>query len=142
MQNSVVQCREMLPFIRDEKHKKGRSGCVQILDTKTCQAQKGRKHRFPHELCGKICYCSWPRNKPRHASIFGTHSNTRAVPAFHCRNECLKAFFRHASVFKTHRHAVFQCLKKPPTSFRHTSVFKTCVSTRECPFLKRAFSPI
>ena len=30
----------MLPFIRDEKHKKGRSGCVQILDTKTCQAQK------------------------------------------------------------------------------------------------------
>ena len=24
---------------------------------------KGRKHRFPHELCGKICYCSWPPNK-------------------------------------------------------------------------------
>ena len=25
--------------------------------------------------------------------------------------ECLKAFFRHASVFKTHRHAVYHCLK-------------------------------
>ena len=30
----------MLPFIRDEEHRKGRSGCVQILDTKICQAQK------------------------------------------------------------------------------------------------------
>ena len=30
----------MLPFIRDEKHRKGRSGCLQILDMKTCQAQK------------------------------------------------------------------------------------------------------
>ena len=30
----------MLPVIRDKKHRKGRSGCVQILDTKTCQAQK------------------------------------------------------------------------------------------------------
>ena len=30
----------MLPFIRDEKHRKGRSGCVQTLDTKRCQAQK------------------------------------------------------------------------------------------------------
>ena len=40
VQNSVVLFREMLPFIRDEKHRKGRSGCVQILDTKTCQARK------------------------------------------------------------------------------------------------------
>ena len=130
--------------------------------------------------------------KPRHASVFSTHSDTQAVPAFHCirklekavavrnsllerfsgkfrhcwkilprfpaaRNaipakvwalsgkengcwkidrafgnaagffplrppqpswvllnvyECLKAFFRHASVFKTHRHAVYQCFKE------------------------------
>ena len=30
----------MLPFIREEKHRKGKSGCVRILDTKACQAQK------------------------------------------------------------------------------------------------------
>ena len=30
----------------------------------------------------------------------------------HCTvYECLKAFFRHASVFKTHRHAVYHCLE-------------------------------
>ena len=39
--------------------------------------------------------------------------------------ECLKAFFRHARVFQTHRHAVYQCVKKPPTYFRHASLFKT-----------------
>ena len=25
---------------------------------------KGRQHRSPHELCGRICYCSWPPNFP------------------------------------------------------------------------------
>ena len=48
-------------------------------------------------------------------------------------------FFRHASVFKTHRHAVYHCLKRSKNhfdalvflkrAFRHTHVyaFKTCV---------------
>ena len=36
--------------------------------------------------------------------------------------ECLKACFRNAR-FLTHRHAAYQCLKKPPTFFRHASVF-------------------
>ena len=30
----------MLPLIWDEKHRRERSGCVQTLDTKTCQAQR------------------------------------------------------------------------------------------------------
>ena len=46
--------------------------------------------------------------------------------------ECLKAFFRHASVFKKHRHAVYHCLKEVQKPFRHASVFKTRVSTRAC----------
>ena len=38
--------------------------------------------------------------------------------------ECLTAFFGHACVSKTHRHAVYPCLKKPPIFFfRHASVF-------------------
>ena len=44
---------------------------------------------------------------------------------------CLKALFPHASVLKTHRHAVYQCLKKPPTFFRHASVFKTLAVRHE-----------
>ena len=44
-------------------------------------------------------------------------------------HERLKAFF-DTRVFKTHRHAVYQCLKKPPTFFRHASVFKTRVSKK------------
>ena len=26
---------------------------------------KGSKHRSPHELCGKTCYCLWPPKLPR-----------------------------------------------------------------------------
>ena len=64
-----------------------------------------------------------PTLKTRHASVFSTHSDTQAVPAFHCEYECLNAFFRHASVFKTHRHAVYHCLKEVQKPFRHASVF-------------------
>ena len=39
-------------------------------------------------------------------------------------------------MFKTHRHAVYHCLKRVQKPFRHASVFKTRVSTRACPFLK------
>ena len=55
--------------------------------------------------------------------------------------ECLKAFFRHARVFKTHRHAVYQCLKKPPTFFRHASVSKHVrFDTRVPVFKTRVFA--
>ena len=37
---------------------------------------------------------------------------------------CPKVLFRHASVFKTHRHAVYHCLKEVQKPFRHASVFK------------------
>ena len=47
-----------------------------------------------------------------------------------------------ARVLKMHRHAVYHCLKEVQKPFRHASVFKTRVSTRACPYLKRAFSPI
>ena len=73
-----------------------------------------------------------PARQRRHARVFSTHSDTQAGPAFHCVYECLEAFFRHASVFKTRRHAVYQCLKKPPIFFRRARVFKTLVSTRAC----------
>ena len=37
----------------------------EILDTNMTFARtNGRNHRSPHELCGQICYCLWPRNKP------------------------------------------------------------------------------
>ena len=55
----------------------------------------------------------------------------------HANPDTLAFFF-----MKTHRDAVYQCLKKPLTFYRHASVFKTRVSTCACPFLKRAFSPI
>ena len=57
-------------------------------------------------------------------------------------HECLKALFRHASVFKTHRYAVCHCLKEVQKPLRHASVFKARVSTRACLFLERSFSPI
>ena len=43
---------------------KGRGGCVRSFGHEHvfCQAEKGRKHRSPHELCGKACYWPWPPN--------------------------------------------------------------------------------
>ena len=64
---------------------------------------------------------------PTRNNVFSTHSDTQAVPAFHCIRLCLKAVFRHARVFKTHRHAVYHCLKEVQNHF-NTRVF-----------LKRAF---
>ena len=78
-----------------------------------------------------------PTRKPRHASVCSTHSDTQAVPALHCIRMLGGNF--STCVFKTHPHAVYQCLKKPPTFLRHASVFETHVSTRSCLFLKRAF---
>ena len=43
------------------------------------------------------------------------------------QGSCLKAFFRRASVFETHRHAVYHCfliIKEVQKPFRHASVFK------------------
>ena len=47
-----------------------------------------------------------------------------------------KGIFSTCAFLKTHRHAAYQCLKKPPTCFRHARFFKTRVSTRACPFFK------
>ena len=77
-----------------------------------------------------------PTHKPRHASVFSTHSDTQAVAAFHC----VRMFNTRA--FNKHRHAVYHCLKEVQKPFRHASVFKTRVSSRACPFFKCAFSPI
>ena len=49
---------------------------------------------------------------PTHHSVFGTSTPTRKRFPHSTACECLKAFFRHASVFKTHRHAVDHCLKE------------------------------
>ena len=51
----------MLPFIRDESPEKGVVVSNFRTRTRLLSGLQGRKHRFPHELCGKICYCSWPR---------------------------------------------------------------------------------
>ena len=79
--------------------------------------------------------------RTRHASVFSMHSDTQAVPAFHCIR-MFKGHFFDTHFFKMHRHAVYHCLKEVQKPFRHASVFKTLVSTRACPFRKRAFSPI
>ena len=43
---------------------------------------RGQKHRFPKTLLHSPL--EGPTRKPRHASVFGTHSDTQAVPALHC----------------------------------------------------------
>ena len=64
-----------------------------------------------------------PTRKPRHASV--ARAPTRKRSPHSTVYECLKAFFRHARVFKRHRHAVYHCLKEVQKPFRHASVFKT-----------------
>ena len=78
-------------------------------------------------------------NPDTRAFLARTHSDTQAVPACRCI-QMFKAFFRHASMFKTHGHAVHQCLKKPPTLFRNANVFKTLFDTRMSVFLMRVFA--
>ena len=53
-----------------------------------------------------------PTRKPRHAFLARTPTRKRFPHS--TVHECLKAFFRHASVFKTHRHAVYHCLQRGP----------------------------
>ena len=40
-----------------------------------------------------------PTCKPRHASVFSTHSDTQAVPAFHCEYELFKSILFNALAF-------------------------------------------
>ena len=61
-------------------------------------------------------------------SKFTTRSIFSTAGSYGCIRMFKGILFRHASVFLTHRHAVYQCLKKPPTFFRHARVlFKTRV---------------
>ena len=48
----------------------------------------------------------------RSASFFSTHSDTQAVPAFHCIGMFKSIFSTRWRFSKTHRHAVYHCLKK------------------------------
>ena len=50
----------MLPFIRDEKAQKGKEWLCPNFGHEDVSGPKGLQHRFPHELCGKTCDCSWP----------------------------------------------------------------------------------
>ena len=68
---------------------------------------------------------------PTRHSVSRTSTPTRKRFPHSTAHECLKALFRHASVFKTHRHAVYHCLKEVQNPFRHTSVFKTRVSANK-----------
>ena len=101
----------------------------------------GRKSPSPGENAENLASRAFqgPTRKPRHASVFSTSTPTRKRFPHSTVHECFTALFRRASVFKTHRHAVYQCLKEVQKPFRHASVFRTRVSTRACPFLKRAF---
>ena len=48
-------------------------------------SSKGNDRASPNEGGGgHIIGLGWPTRKPRHASVFSTHSDTQAVPAFHC----------------------------------------------------------
>ena len=62
---------------------------------------------------------------PTRHSVFSTSTPTRKRFPHSTVYKCLKAFFRHASVFKTHRHAVYHCLKEVQKPFRRASVCKT-----------------
>ena len=47
-----------------------------------------------------------PTRKPRHASVFSTHSDTQAVPAFHCirmfkENSSTRAFLKRTDTLST-----------------------------------------
>ena len=55
-----------------------------------------------------------PRFKLRRAATLAFLARTPTRKRFPHSTvcECLKAFFRHASVCKTHRHAVYHCLKE------------------------------
>ena len=112
------------PEVGALKNMDHRVGCRQVS---VCDSHFSNVKRTGKNLEG-------PTRRPRHASVFSTHSDTQAVPAFHCIR-MFKGKFRHASVFKTHRRAVFHCLKEVQKPFRHASVFRTRVSTRACPFL-------
>ena len=72
-----------------------------------------------------------PTRKLRHATAFLArklrHASGSRIPLY-----TLKAFFRHASAFKTHQHAVYHCLKEVQKPFWHASAFKTHVSTCAC----------
>ena len=75
-------------------------------------------------------------------SVFSTHSDTSSGSRIGLHTRNLKAFVRQARIFKTHRHAVYQCFFKGASDiFRHTSASKTRVPIRASVF-KRAFSPI
>ena len=102
----------------------GRSGCDRSDHGHLSSALRKGRHANPDTLA--FLARTPTRKRFPHSTVY----------------ECLKAFFRHASVFKTHRHAAYHCLKEVQKPFRHASVFKTRVSTRGCPFLKRAFLPI
>ena len=66
-----------------------------LAGPKNKEFQKTRKGRTG--LYTGECYTlEGPTRKPRHASVFSTHSDTQAVPAFHCEYEYLNALFRHA----------------------------------------------
>ena len=88
----------------------------------------------PYEFPGEIRMDQWSwesfKSFPLHwywsrdGSSQHWHSDTQAVPAFHCKYESLKKCFRHASVYETHRHAVYHCLKEVQKPFRHASVWK------------------
>ena len=64
-----------------------------------------------------------PTRKPRHASVFSMHSDTQAVPAFHCIRMSKSIFFE-TRFFKTHRHAVYHYLNEVQKPFRQASVLK------------------
>ena len=67
-----------------------------------------------------------PTRKPRYTSVFRLHSDTQAVPAFHCAR-MLKGIFFEMHALKTQQHAVCQCLRTLPKRERF---FKVRFDTR------------
>ena len=59
-----------------------------------------------------------PTRKPRHASVFSTHSDTQAVPAFQCIR-CLEAFFRHARFLNAPTRCLPLLKRGPKTISKH-----------------------
>ena len=107
--------------MRDEKHRKGRSGCVQILDPKVCQAQKAENTDSRTNYAVKYATAR--------GNLILARTATRKRFPLSTVYECVSRHFFDTRVFKTHRHAVYQCLIE--ASDMH--FFDTLA------FLKRAF---
>ena len=131
------------------------NGCANFMDAwKKCGLSAGKTHvhKIP-PLRGGVYFGFWGGGEVPIFIFMGariflkkrTSTPTRKrFPHSTVYDSVYKHIFDTLAFLKTHRHAVYHCLKEVQKPFRHasSSVLKTRISTRACLFLKRAFAPI